>query len=60
MNNTRMSWVNRFWISKEDLAKKYHTTVSTIWNIFWKSWDDFNKTIEKLEHTVNAETLYED
>ena len=48
--NQQNSWINRYWISMKDFAKKYWCTVSNIVIRFRRCWHDFNKLVEYMEN----------
>lgn len=48
--NKQACWINRYWITQEDFAKKYWCTK---WNIilrFKRCWHDFKKLVEFMEN----------
>lgn len=53
--NRNFCWENKFWVSLDELSKKYWYAKWSIRNIYWKLWKDFNLTIKYLE---NKNCLY--
>ena len=48
--NKQACWINRYWITEEDFAKKYWCTKWNIITRFKRCWHDFDKLVDFMEH----------